>query len=248
MRRGGYRASIHKYSPRTANLPMRDSLLLLNISSLVTNLDNPICHSCSANPAAEVSGVFWWSYGWPHVPRVSKQFIETNTYLIRGLSRGGNCHLATDCNFHQRHLKKAGDGTYFYEPEYFLTKEAVDAAGRRIEKARKRTPNVYKSPVPDTAVDQCEDSHTAASANKAQTGEPFDDKGMGALVCRHDIPLFFVNIDTPGEQQKYAVALIDHVFSLLPLNASVVILYDIGCVLDRSVHIVSNNHLVTKPS
>jgi hypothetical protein len=57
-----------------------------------------------------------------------------------------------------------------------------------------------------------------------------------ALVCRHDIPLFLANIDSPGEQQKYAVALIQHLFSLLPSNATVIALYDIGCVLERSLH------------
>lgn len=168
-------------------------------------------------------------------------YIPSDSYL----SSGGNCHLATDCNFHQRHLRKAGDGTYFYNPEYFLTKEAVDAAGKRIEKACRKAPNAYKSQVPDTAVDQCEDSHTAANANKVKTGEPFDDKRLGALVCRHDIPLFFVNIDTPGKQQKYAVALIGHLFTLLPTNASVVVLYDIGCILDRSVQMVSD-HIPSK--
>ena len=52
-------------------------------------------------------------------------------------------------------------------------------------------------------------------------------------------PCFFANIDTPGEQQKYAVALLEHLFSLIPTCATVVSLYDIGCVLDRSLHLVS---------
>lgn len=60
-----------------------------------------------------------------------------------------------------------------------------------------------------------------------------------ALVCRHDNPLFLANIDTPGEQQKYAVALIEHLVSLLPPEATVAVLYDVGCVLDRSLDIVS---------
>ena len=56
-----------------------------------------------------------------------------------------------------------------------------------------------------------------------------------ALVCRHDIPLFFANVDTPGEQQKYAVALIEHVFSLLPDQTTVTVYYDVACVLARSL-------------
>lgn len=69
--------------------------------------------------------------------------------------------------------------------------------------------------------------------------DSFDDTGVMALICRHDIPLFLANIDTPGEQQKYLVALIDHLFSLLPPRATVVTLYDVGCVLSRSLDQVS---------
>ena len=73
----------------------------------------------------------------------------------------------TNCNFHQRHLKKAGDGTYFYELEYFLSKEEVDVVGKRIGKVHRRPPCPYRLKVPDAALDQCDDSHMVASANKA---------------------------------------------------------------------------------
>ncbi|KAG2115165.1 uncharacterized protein F5147DRAFT_743657 [Suillus discolor] len=56
-----------------------------------------------------------------------------------------------------------------------------------------------------------------------------------ALICRHDILLFFANIDLPGEQQKYAIALIEHLFTLLLQEATVIALYDVGCVLSRSL-------------
>ena len=61
----------------------------------------------------------------------------------------------------------------------------------------------------------------------------FDDTGIMALISHHNTPLFFANIDTPGEQQKYSIALISHLFSLLPCQANVVVLYDVGCVLTR---------------
>ena len=67
-----------------------------------------------------------------------------------------------------------------------------------------------------------------------------------ALVCRHDIPLFLANIDTPGEQQKYSVALIEHLFSLLPPKATVAVLYDVACVLDHSLHLVRKCELCAK--
>ncbi|KAG2047414.1 hypothetical protein BDR06DRAFT_95185, partial [Suillus hirtellus] len=65
--------------------------------------------------------------------------------------------------------------------------------------------------------------------------DSFDDTGIMALICRHDIPLFFANINSPGEQQKYSVALLEHLFSLIPSYATVVALYDVGCVLARSL-------------
>lgn len=105
---------------------------------------------------------------------------------------------------------------------------------------RRRPVRQYQRKVPDSAVDDCEESLTAADEKKAKTnGEKFDDMGLAALVCRHDIPLFFVNIDTPGEQQKYMVALLAYLYSLLPPLTTVVCLYDVGCVLDRSMQLVS---------
>ncbi|TFK16874.1 hypothetical protein FA15DRAFT_683652 [Coprinopsis marcescibilis] len=65
----------------------------------------------------------------------------------------------------------------------------------------------------------------------------FDDGGLAALVCRHDIPLLFANVDTPREQQKYAIALLLRLFSLIPQKATVGVLYDVGCVLDRSLQL-----------
>lgn len=96
--------------------------------------------------------------------------------------------------------------------------------------------------VPDEAVDDCEKSHKAGSGSTVKTYmELFDDAGVMALVCRHDIPLVAANIDTPGEQQKYAVALIQHLFSLIPDTATVTVLYDVGCVLNRSREKVSKS-------
>ena len=69
--------------------------------------------------------------------------------------------------------------------------------------------------------------------------ESFDDTGLMALICHHDIPLFFANVDTLGEQQKYALVLITHLFSLLPSDVTVVVFYDIGCVLDWTLSLIS---------
>ncbi|KAG6819938.1 hypothetical protein H0H93_007262 [Arthromyces matolae] len=153
----------------------------------------------------------------------------------RPFADGGDMHVCIDGNFNHRHLKSSGDCPPFYEPEYMLPKHFVDEVGLHIESVRKRKPKARKPVVPDEAINQCESMHIAGSGSNAKTNmEKFDDGGVMALVCRHDIPLFLANIDTPGEQQKYAVALIKHLFTFLPPNAVVSVLYDVGCVLDRS--------------
>lgn len=158
----------------------------------------------------------------------------------RPLSEGGDIHVATDGNFHHRHRRSAGDCPRFYTPSYFLPKSQVDNVGSRILTQRKRPPKIRASLVPDEAIDQCEHSYEAADGKKQKAAmDSFDDTGIMALICRHDIPLFFANIDSPGEQQKYAVSLIEHLFSLLPQEATVVTLYDVGCVLSRSLSQVS---------
>ncbi|KAG6836659.1 hypothetical protein H0H93_005329 [Arthromyces matolae] len=157
------------------------------------------------------------------------------TVFGRSFDEGGDIHVAIDGNFNHRHLISSGDCPKFYNPEYFLSKEQVDEAGQRIELARGRKAKKRTAIVPDEAIDECESSHVAGSGSNTKTNmDKFDDGGVMALVCRHDVPLFLANIDTPGEQQKYGVALLTHFFTLLPATATVAALYDVGCVLDRS--------------
>ncbi|KAI9066824.1 hypothetical protein FKP32DRAFT_1621557, partial [Trametes sanguinea] len=150
---------------------------------------------------------------------------------------GGDMHVAMDATFSQRHNTSAGDSPWHYDAEFFISKEQVDAVGDRIALARKKGAKPFSSRVPEAALDECRKSFEAADEKKEKTtGKKFDDTGLMALVCRHDIVLFLANVDTPGEQQKFAIALLEHFFSLVPDSATVAVLYDIGCVLDRSVH------------
>ena len=184
--------------------------------------------------------MFWRLHERPQLCRVRNHIFPSSLLNSNKYFRGGDCHAATDGNFHHRHLARAGESPSFYEPDYFISKAQVDAIGDRIEHVRRKCPRVYNAKVPDTAIDECEDSHEAADGRKEKTsGEQFDDRGLMSIVCRHDIPLFFANIDSPGEQQKYAVALVEHLYSFLPDIATVVILYDVGCVLHRSLQLVS---------
>ncbi|KAG1728250.1 uncharacterized protein EDB91DRAFT_1314088 [Suillus paluster] len=140
----------------------------------------------------------------------------------RPVNQGGDIHVATDGNFHHRHRRSAGNCPPFYEPTYFLPKGFIDTVGLQ---------NSHTTP------STCVRTHMKLLTGKKQKAamDSFDDTGLMALICRHDIPLFFVNIDSPGEQQKYPIALIEHLFTLLPPQATVVTLYDIGCVLARTL-------------
>ncbi|THU87794.1 hypothetical protein K435DRAFT_681068 [Dendrothele bispora CBS 962.96] len=55
-----------------------------------------------------------------------------------------------------------------------------------------------------------------------------------ALLCRHDRPLWVVNMTTPGERQHYAIALLEKLFEHIPPFMHVGVLYDVGCHLERS--------------
>ena len=121
----------------------------------------------------------------------------------------------------------------------------MDAVGNHIERARQKPSRVYNTKFPDAAIDECKDSHKAANSRKEKTsGEQFDDRGLMAIVCCHNIALFFANIDSPSKQQKYAVALTEHLYSFLLEITTVVLLYNIGCVLDRSLQLVSLSALL----
>lgn len=166
----------------------------------------------------------------------------------RKFTEGGDIHVATDGNLHHRHFASAGPGDKSYDPQRILPKEFVDAVGKKIEEARSRPAKKRTPKVPDEAVDECEKSHSVTrTADKAEDVK-FDDKGLMVLVCRHGVPLFFANIDTPGEQQKYCIALIEHLNTMIPSAATLSVLYDIGCVVERSVSMfdILSNSIVTQ--
>ena len=112
--------------------------------------------------------------------------------------------------------------------------------GEAIIRAR-QSPTKRKSSkrkVPDEAIDSCEQAYEAADGNKKKAtmgNTHYDDYGWMLLVCRHDIPLFFANIDTLGEQQKYMIALILWFVKHIPKSSTASILYDVTCIVDRSV-------------
>ncbi|PPQ96642.1 hypothetical protein CVT26_010666, partial [Gymnopilus dilepis] len=186
-----------------------------------------LCPACFSPP----------SFGKPLLEYV---YPSSCTVFKLSVSRGGDFLVCTDGNFHHRHLRSAGSGIPFHQPKHFIPKDFVDKVGEDITLARGRPKRATKPVVPDDAIDECENAHKAANGDKKNSNSGntrYDDQGYMSLICRHDIPLFFANIDTPGEQQKYAIALIKWLFQYIPNNATVSVLYDVGCVLDRSIQL-----------
>ncbi|EJD40498.1 hypothetical protein AURDEDRAFT_30569, partial [Auricularia subglabra TFB-10046 SS5] len=155
----------------------------------------------------------------------------------RPLSEGGDGHTVNDACFGHRRDELAGiDPETAHKFVSFVPKEFIDAVGEDLDELRGRPARKYKSEVPDAALKQCESSHTAADGSRTKAGgHKHADKGLCAIVCRHDVPLFYCNIDTPGEQQKYALGLLIWLMLHLPDNFTMMNLYDIGCVADKVV-------------
>ena len=152
---------------------------------------------------------------------------------------GGDVQVCLDGNFHHCYLKYEGEGSTFYDPKRILLKEFIDTVRIWIVEAHKFSQRSRKFQVLDKAVDECKKAQKAANGNKEiMTSEKFDANGLMTLVYWHDIPLFFVNINTSEEQQKYTVALILHLFSLIPAAATVLGLYNIACILAHSLQLV----------
>ncbi|KAK7459482.1 hypothetical protein VKT23_009465 [Stygiomarasmius scandens] len=89
--------------------------------------------------------------------------------------------------------------------------------------------------VPKLALDGCLGSFTAAQETITSTsGEKFDKTADAGMFCQHDVALFMVAINSPGERQHYMLALIAELFKHIPEDWNVGILYDIGCQTERS--------------
>ncbi|KAJ7739076.1 hypothetical protein DFH07DRAFT_752302, partial [Mycena maculata] len=156
----------------------------------------------------------------------------------RSLKEGGDVQFGADRCFSYRHLRKAGDGPLSYEPSFFIPKHKVDSVAAKINTARKRPAANVKPFMPQEVIDACQDSWDAANENKRKADpKRYDASGVFVMTCRHGQVLFLCNVDTPGEQQRYIIAMLEEVFALLPPEATVLQAYDVGCVTDHSLNL-----------
>ncbi|KAJ7061307.1 hypothetical protein C8F01DRAFT_987598 [Mycena amicta] len=89
--------------------------------------------------------------------------------------------------------------------------------------------------VPKSSLDACGASFKAANESREKASTKFfAQTGLMGLVCRHDIVLFFVNMESAGEKQYYVFLLLEELFQHLPKKIKVGALYDIACQTHRS--------------
>lgn len=161
--------------------------------------------------------------------------------------------VALDACFSQKHNLQTRDPAFLHPYSVMLDEGALAAAERKVDAARggrkpprKRAGGARNAEpsgedelsgirVPADALRNCEESFKAAqeSIAKANTGS-HDVTAVMALICRHDIPLFWANMTTAGEKQYYAVALMDALMENLPNDWRVGVLYDIACQMHAS--------------
>ncbi|KAF7377129.1 CxC1 domain-containing protein [Mycena sanguinolenta] len=141
----------------------------------------------------------------------------------RPMEHRGEVMVGCDGNFSLRHLDSAGTGPISYDPSYFVSKEKVKNVAERIALARKKPPVTYKPPIPQEAFDACQESWDAANEKKQKADvRHYDSSGVFVMTCWHSQVLFLCEMDTPGEQQKYIVVLLEELNSYLPPQATIV--------------------------
>lgn len=141
--------------------------------------------------------------------------------------------MCLDACFTQKRRLSAKDPEHHHPTSVFLSPEKVKQAEDLVMRLRGTrqagdTDSVLPGmQLPAATLQECHDSFKAADERhvKAST-QFFSDTGLMALVCRHDIVLWMVNMTSPGERQHYALALLLELLSHLPKTMTVGLLYD----------------------
>lgn len=157
-----------------------------------------------------------------------------------------------DACFTHKRLKTNGQSDRRDPPRHhpdtvFMAEEDVKAMETFLENCRSRGHPSTSRPddsddiiepgmqVPASVLNDCSNSFVAADEKRQKASTQFfADTGVMALLCRHDRVLWTVNMTSAGEKQHYILALLQRLFEHLPQDATVGILYDIGCQLHRS--------------
>ena len=148
--------------------------------------------------------------------------------------------VCVDANFSQRRRHSRHPDPVDPHPDtHFILVKEVEFMRSVVERARPSDsrPNAKSlARLPDDTLDDCEKAFTAAQGHIAKSSSAiFADTALMAVLCRHDRPLFLVNMTSAGERQYYALALIKALFQHLPDGWVIGLLYDVACQLERSM-------------
>jgi Kyakuja-Dileera-Zisupton transposase len=163
--------------------------------------------------------------------------------------------VCIDACFTQKRNKTKGQGGHRDPPNHhpssvFMPEADVKAVEDFVESCRSATGSGHHRAqngsagddgyeagmhVPTSVLNGCNDSFVAADEKREKASTTFfADTGLVALLCRHDRPLWTINMTSAGEKQYYAIALLRRLFEHIPNHTTVGVLYDIGCQLHRS--------------
>ncbi|KAI6003263.1 hypothetical protein F5J12DRAFT_906222 [Pisolithus orientalis] len=156
--------------------------------------------------------------------------------------------VCIDACFTQKCRRSQQDDLVNPTGSVFLSQEDIDTMECEIEGLRRTKASMQKRSgqsskkncgdedrfeqgmrIPPSVLKGCNESFTAADerCQKAST-QFFSDTGVMALLCHHDCVIHLANMTSAGEKQHYALALIKSLFSHLPDDFHIGLLYDIG--------------------
>ncbi|KAI6156644.1 hypothetical protein BKA82DRAFT_4325514 [Pisolithus tinctorius] len=165
--------------------------------------------------------------------------------------------VCIDACFTQKRRRSQQDDPVNPTGSVFLSQEDIDTMECEVEGLRRTKASMQKRSgqsskkncgdedrfeqgmrIPPSVLKGCNESFTAADERRQKVSlastQFFSDTGVMALLCRHDRVIHLANMTSAGEKQHYALALIKSLFSHLPDDFHIGLLYDIGCQLEQS--------------
>jgi hypothetical protein len=178
--------------------------------------------------------------------------LEVYTSTTADIAISAQTIVCVDANFAQRRRHSRHPDPVDPHPDtHFLSVHDVESMRHAVEHARpsdSRANAKSWAALPDDTLDDCKKAFTAAQGHIAKSSNKiFADTALMALLCRHDRPLFLVNMTSAGERQYYALALIKALFLHLPDNWVIGLLYDVACQLERSMRKVRASDAIIAP-
>jgi hypothetical protein len=175
----------------------------------------------------------------------STYYNQSNLHHSHLSPRCPDVCICLDANFQHRQYARLEDGPRLLEESdefgWVLDGEVL-AAQKHVEECRtreERTTHTRASlSIPKRVLDTCESSYKASQEKLKQDESVYAVKGIMALVCSHDIPLLLCNVKGFGEPRYLAVALLRKLATMLPPQATLGVMYDIACQLDRTIGVV----------